>query len=103
MLNLVIFVPSSHLEIVKSEIFKKGAGTWGNYDCCSFELYGKGQFRSLAGSNPYIGKMGEIEEVEEVRVEVICKEAHIKEVIKAMKAAHPYETPAYYVTQLLDY
>lgn len=103
MLNLVIFVPVSHLEIVKTEIFKKGAGALGNYECCSFEVHGKGQFRSLVGSNPYLGKIGEIEEVKEARLEVICSETHIKEVIIAMKSVHPYETPAYYVTQLLDY
>ena len=36
----------------------------------------------------------------EFRVEMVCEDSLIKPVIKAMKASHPYEEPAYDVWKL---
>lgn len=84
-------------------MFAAGAGTLGNYDKCSFEYKGIGQFRPLSGSSPFLGEEGKIERVEELKVEMICKKEFLTAAIKALKATHPYETPAYYVTELLRY
>ena len=40
LVKLVFFVPESHKEIVKNELFGIGAGSIGNYDQCSFEVEG---------------------------------------------------------------
>lgn len=97
LLKLVFFVPESHKEIVKEAIFSAGAGRYEGYDCCSWESQGHGQFRPLQGSDPFIGKQGEIERVLEFRVETVCPESKIKSILDALITAHPYETPAYEV------
>lgn len=93
--KLEIYVPVTHAEAVKAAISAAGAGKLGNYDSCIWQVVGQGQFRPLDGSNPYLGKKGEVEIVEEAKLECICEEAKIKEVIAAMKKAHPYETVAF--------
>jgi len=102
MYKIGIFIPASHLEPVKQAMFAAGAGRIGLYDCCAWQTLGQGQFRALQGSNPFIGNQGVIETVEEYRVEMVCEDKFIKDVVTAMKQAHPYETPAYDVWQLTD-
>jgi len=103
LLKLVFFVPESHKETVKTAIFEAGAGCYDGYDgydcydCCSWESQGMGQFRPLAGSQPFIGTQDEIERVPEFRVETICPESKIKVILETLTLAHPYETPAYEV------
>ncbi len=103
MYKIGLFVPKSHLESVKKALFDAGAGRYENYDSCSWEIKGHGQFRPLKGSTPYIGKIGEIEKISEYRVEMICQDHLIKDVIKALKKHHPYETPAYNVLKLENF
>lgn len=89
------FVPDSHVEAVKSAVFVAGGGRIGNYDCCAWQVKGQGQFRPLAGANPHLGVVGEVERVDEWRGEFVVREDCIRDVIAAMKAAHPYEEVAY--------
>ncbi len=97
LLKLVFFVPESHKEAVKTAIFDAGAGRYEGYDCCSWESQGMGQFRPLAGSQPFIGEQDTIERVAEFRVETICPASKIKYILETLLSAHPYETPAYEV------
>lgn len=102
MYKLVFFVPESHKESVKQAVFASGAGKIGNYDCCSWETLGSGQFRPLAGADPFIGAQGELETVAEYRVEMVCSDERLHEAINALKKAHPYEEPAYDLCKLVD-
>ena len=102
MLKLCFYVPVTHLEAVKTAVFDAGAGRIGNYDACCWQTLGQGQFRPMAGSKPFIGSEGEVEQVEEYKVEMVCEKSVIVEVLKAFKAAHPYEEPAFDVMELLD-
>lgn len=95
MYKLCVFIPSSHLEQVKSAMFEAGAGRIGQYDCCSWQTLGQGQFRPLTHSQPFIGQTGQLETVDEYKVELVVENQLIKSVISAMKQAHPYEEPAY--------
>lgn len=99
MFHIAFYVPETHAEEVKESMFQAGAGSIGNYDKCAFESRGIGQFRALEGSNPFIGNQNELEKVCELKVEMVCKKDVLSEVIKALKASHPYETPAYYVIE----
>lgn len=83
----------SHAEIVREAMGKAGAGRIGNYEFCSFSSRGTGRFRPLAGANPAIGQVGELEQVEEERIEVTCDRELVEDVIKAIKSVHPYEEP----------
>lgn len=95
MYKLVFFVPETHKELVKKAVFNAGAGKFDGYDCCSWETHGVGQFRPLAGSQPFIGAVDALEQVPEYRVETVCRHSDLKKVISALKLAHPYEEPAY--------
>ncbi len=102
MKKLVVFIPTSHKEEVKNSMFTAGAGQVGAYNSCSFEVVGIGQFRPLKGSNPYIGNLNEVEKVEEVRVEMVCRDECLQDVISAMRQSHPYEEPAFDIIDLYN-
>jgi hypothetical protein len=100
MYKIDFYVPVSDAEIVKSAMFFAGAGRIGNYEHCSFETLGTGQFKPLKGANPAVGELNKLEKVSELKVEMICEEENILAVIKAMKKNHPYEVPAFQVVLL---
>lgn len=93
--KLVVFVPEDSLEKVQKAVFGAGAGWIGNYSDCGFYTPGKGTFRPLEGTNPYIGQTGVFETVQEYRLETIVPRIRLKDVIKNMLEAHPYEEVAY--------
>lgn len=102
MYKICFYVPTSHLETVKSAMFKKGAGKIGNYGCCAWQTLGEGQFVPLTGSKAFIGVQDQLEKVEEYKVEMVCDDTLIKDVISALKNSHPYEEPAYDVWRIED-
>lgn len=94
--KLVVFVPYSHLEKVRTAICGAGAGKIGNkYDNCTFYSLGIGTFRPRKNAKPFIGKRGKIEKVREARLETIAARKDFKKIISAMRKAHPYEEPAF--------
>jgi hypothetical protein len=103
MYKLCFYVPESHLESVKTALFAAGAGRIGNYDSCVWQVLGEGQFRALDGSQPFIGQQNVVEKVAEWKVEMVCEDVLIRDVIAALKMAHPYEEPAYDVWRLEDF
>lgn len=102
MLKLIFYVPVEFAEEVKNALFKTGAGKFGNYDQCSFETIGIGQFRALKGATPSIGELGILEKISEAKVEMVIDDIIVKEVIRVLNEVHPYETPAYQVLKCLD-
>lgn len=103
MYKFIFFVPDSHVEIVKNAIFNAGGGKIGAYSHCAWQILGQGQFKPLAGSNPYSGIIDKLKTVPEWRVELVVADTLIQEAINAMKSAHPYEVPAYDVIKLADF
>jgi structural toxin protein (hemagglutinin/hemolysin) RtxA len=102
MYHLYFYVPKTHLEQVKKAVFAALAGKIGNYSCCAWQTEGKGQYCPLPGSNPYQGVIGQVEYVDEMKVETVCLEEVLDDVIQALKKAHPYEMPAYGVIKLYN-
>lgn len=94
-LKLVVYVPTENADDVRRVIGENGGGKIGNYSFCSFSSKGVGRFKPEAGANPHIGSVGEFEAVEEERIEVIIPAENAKEIVAAMKAAHPYEEVVY--------
>ena len=103
MYKLCFFVPTSHLDEVKSAVFAAGGGRIGDYDHCAWQVLGLGQFRPLDGSQPFIGEAGQVEQVEEWKMELVVADELIRAVVTALKQSHPYETPAYEVWRLEDF
>ncbi|MFK0345283.1 MULTISPECIES: NGG1p interacting factor NIF3 [unclassified Pseudomonas] len=103
MYKLAFFVPASHVEVVKAAVFAAGGGRIGDYDHCAWQTLGQGQFRPLDGSQPFLGQTGQVEVVEEWKVELVVADDLIAQVVAALKQAHPYETPAYEVWRLAEF
>ncbi|MBU1246655.1 hypothetical protein KJ973_00405 [Patescibacteria group bacterium] len=93
--KLVVFVPLSHVDVVRQALGEAGAGKIGNYDFCSFSSRGTGRFHGNNKTNPSIGEAGKYEAVEEERIEAIVPREILKEVIEKVKAVHPYEEVAF--------
>ncbi|MDA8352610.1 MAG: Nif3-like dinuclear metal center hexameric protein [Firmicutes bacterium] len=93
--KLVVFIPKDHHEEVLRGLARAGAGWIGNYSHCTFNLDGTGTFLPEDGTQPYIGKQGELARVGEVRLETVITEEIREDVLEALFAVHPYEEPAY--------
>ncbi len=87
---------------MRAALAEAGAGSIGDYDFASFSTPGLGRFRPLEGAQPMIGTVGEIQQVDEVRIEVVLDRDRRAAVVRAMRAAHPYEEPAYDVVEMAD-
>lgn len=102
MYKLCFYVPESHLEEVKDAVFGAGGGRIGDYDRCCWQVLGRGQFRPLEGSQPFLGVENQNQIVSEWKVEMVVADEAIHDCVKALKQAHPYETPAFEVWRLSD-
>jgi dinuclear metal center YbgI/SA1388 family protein len=98
--ELVVLVPTDAAEAVRTAIATAGAGRIGDYDSCTWSVVGEGRFRPLEGAHPTVGEVGRPETTAEVRVEAVVPRRLRAEVVAAMRAAHPYEEPAYDVHEL---
>jgi hypothetical protein len=93
--KLVVFVPADSLDAVRDALFAAGAGRIGDYERCSWYTEGTGTFRPLPGATPTVGAVGAEEHVPELRLETVFPATRRDEVVAALRAAHPYEEPAF--------
>ena len=98
--KITVFVPEGYEDDVRSALGDTGAGWIGNYSHCTFQSKGTGTFKPLEGSNPFIGKVDDIEKVDEYRIETIVTQKNLSNAINKMIQAHPYEEVAYDVYPL---
>ncbi|MBP6888429.1 MAG: hypothetical protein KBC21_01880 [Candidatus Pacebacteria bacterium] len=101
--KLIVHSPLSHSQIIRNALGEVGAGKVGNYEYCSFTYTGIGRFRGNEKSNPAIGVVGQLEEVEEESIEIVMEESILRLAIQKLKEVHPYEEPAYEVYKLEDF
>lgn len=100
--KLVTFIPKEHTEPVLQALYAAGAGQIGNYKNCSFRTEGTGTFLPTEAANPFLGESDKQEFVREDRVEVIFPKHLTGRVMSALRAAHPYEEVAHYLTDLAN-
>ncbi|MCX6305999.1 MAG: Nif3-like dinuclear metal center hexameric protein [Bacteroidetes bacterium] len=93
--KLAVFCPADHAGKVRQALFDAGAGHIGNYDCCSYNMHGKGTFRASDQANPFVGEKNMLHVELETRVEVIVPRYHESKILAALMAVHPYEEVAY--------
>lgn len=98
--KLVVFAPVEAEQSLRAALAEAGAGRLGDYDACSFTSTGTGRFRPLDGATPAIGEVGSIEEVAEVRLEVVLPRGRRSAVLSALRETHPYEEPAFDLIEL---
>jgi dinuclear metal center YbgI/SA1388 family protein len=98
--KFVVFAPEASADALRSQLADAGAGHIGDYDHASFSARGVGRFRPLEGATPAVGSVGALESVDEERIEVIAPRRLRRLLVDVIRAAHPYEEPAYDVYEL---
>nr|WP_223128584.1 hypothetical protein [Terrabacter sp. MAHUQ-38] len=96
---LVFYSPVESTEDVLAAVFAAGAGAIGDYTECAWLVEGTGQFRPGPGADPAIGAVGSLERLPEHRVELTFPRGRRGHVVAALRAAHPYEEPAFHVIE----
>ncbi len=89
--TIVVTVPETHADLIRDVMGKAGAGETEHYSHCSFSVKGIGRFTAKRGAQPFLGKEGIPETVNEERIETICARVRLEQVIAAIKKAHPYQ------------
>lgn len=102
LVKLAVYTPKDYADQIRFALGNSGAGHIGNYSHCTFNSDGIGTFLPTADAKPYIGKVGTLEKVEEVKVESILKREDLSHILAEVKKAHPYEEVAYDVYPLLN-
>jgi hypothetical protein len=97
---LVTFCPVDKADKVRQALYQAGAGHIGNYDSCSFNVEGRGSFRALNNTSPYVGKVRELHYENETRIETIYPAYKENEILDALFKSHPYEEVAYDIYHL---
>jgi dinuclear metal center YbgI/SA1388 family protein len=100
--KLSVFVPVADKEKLMNALFDAGAGNIGKYSECSFSTEGTGSFKAGAGADPYVGSIHERHYEQEIKLEVILPVWLQGRVVRAMKAAHPYEEVAFDIYDLAN-
>lgn len=102
-LKLSVYVPTAEAETVRQGLYHAGAGQLSsNYHDCSFSSTGEGHFTPIGKARPVIGRLSEPEVVAETKIDVTLLETAKDEVLRALKASHPYEEPAYDLVKLVN-
>jgi hypothetical protein len=100
--KLVVFVPREALDAVREALFAAGAGRIGDYERCSWYTEGTGTFLGGQSTVPSVGQPGREERVAELRLETVYSSEREREVVAALREAHPYEEPAFDLYVLAD-
>jgi hypothetical protein len=99
---IVVGTPPDYVDHVLDAIATAGGGVLGDYTHCAFTSLGTGRFKPGSEANPHVGAIGQINAVDEVRIETFCDRAIAKAVVAAIRQAHPYEEPVIYLIPLLS-
>jgi dinuclear metal center YbgI/SA1388 family protein len=94
-IKLVTFVPPEAMAKVLDAVASAGGGVIGEYTHSSFRVRGAGTFIPSEKANPTVGERGELNEVEEDRLEIVVPRDRLSAAVDALVGAHPYEEVAY--------
>jgi dinuclear metal center YbgI/SA1388 family protein len=99
--SLVTHVPHEAAEALLDALAAAGAGRIGDYSRAAWQVRGEGTFVPGPGSSPAVGGVGEVTRVGETRLEMVLPRDRRAAVLAALRAAHPYETPSFALTELV--
>jgi dinuclear metal center YbgI/SA1388 family protein len=97
--KIVVMVPAGDAEAIVDALAAAGAGAMGEYARAAFTSTGEGTFVPGRDAHPAIGTPGVRETVVEARVEMVAPRRSREAVVAALRAAHPYEEPAFDVLE----
>ena len=101
LVKLAVYLPETHRDELLAALLPH-AVQQGGYADCSFRVEGTGTFRPLAGARPFIGQVGSLASVAEIRLEILLRRAGLAAALKVLHKVHPYEVPAYDIVPLLN-
>lgn len=100
--KIEVFIPRENTKKLMEKVNEGGFLKEKNYDFCYAETRVIGHFRPIEGANPYIGRLGKIEDVLENKVEFRIRQEDLSKVMKIIKENHPYEVPVINVIELYN-
>ncbi|EYR64916.1 hypothetical protein N866_02100 [Actinotalea ferrariae CF5-4] len=98
--KVVVFVPTPDAERLVDALAEAGAGALGEYSRCAWTTTGTGTFVPGEAAQPAVGRAGQVERVDETRVEMVAPRRLRSRVLAALRSTHPYEEPAFDVLEL---
>lgn len=98
--KLVTYTQPDNADKLRNALFDAGAGSIGNYECCSFNSKGIGTFMGNENSNPEYGDRFEFVETEEVKIEVTFEKHLQSKILSTLFKNHVYEEVAYEIYKL---
>jgi len=93
--TLVVFVPVGASDQLVDALSDAGAGVIGDYTRCVWQTTGTGTFIPGREAHPAIGRRGQVEQVPEIRLEMVVPRSCRAAVLRALVELHPYEDPGY--------
>lgn len=99
--KIVTFVGVDAAPRLREALATAGAGVIGDYQVCSFASAGTGTFLGGPTTKPRVGQAGQIEQVNELRLEMVCSRSALPLAIETLRRFHPYEEPAIDVYDLV--
>ncbi|MCL1916865.1 MAG: Nif3-like dinuclear metal center hexameric protein [Peptococcaceae bacterium] len=100
--KIATFVPVADAEVLRKKLAQAGvgkgfaSGDHGEcYEECFFQVQGQGMFRATVGADPAVGRVGELTQVDEIRLESIVEERYLSRAVRTLQKDHPYEEPAF--------
>lgn len=99
---IIVSAPTDSADTLRKAIGEAGGGKLGDYSFCSFSYPGTARFLPNHSADPAVGNSGELEIIEEERIEVVCDASDAKTIASVIRAAHPYEEPVIAAYSLLD-
>lgn len=100
--KIFVAIPLESVMTVRNAVCEAGAGVIGNYSYCTSSTKSIGTFKPNDKANPYIGKINNLEFVEEEILEFVCDVDKVKKVLSELRKVHPYEEPAIDIVPLID-
>ena len=97
------YLPFEALDNIRDALYKLGLGKVGNYEDCMSWYEINSSWKPVAGANPYLGNLGEIEFAPEYKLEFRCDEDMVESAVKAIKDNHPYEEVCINVIEVMAY
>ncbi|MCL2296275.1 MAG: hypothetical protein FWC29_04250 [Methanomassiliicoccaceae archaeon] len=92
--KISVAIPADHKDRLLDEINDSMRQIYPGYDRVFSIAKTEGTWRPLEGSDPFIGRTGEITVEEELRIDFAVKAEDLRNVILAIRRVHPYEEPA---------
>lgn len=100
--KIEVYIPEEYIIKLRDELNRVNACRIGDYDNLLSITRVRGYWRPLEGTTPFNGKVGQINEGEECKIEIRCKREYIKDAIEVIKKYHPYEEPLYNIIPVVN-